>query len=153
SDFEEKLVTSWSVGTWKVDNTAPARVMLWRKTGAATPKLLSTRSLLNTYGYAPSAVAVAQPAMQPGGSTVTPGSMSAVRYLLPLTISVPCGGLQAGGLADATAGSAPASDTNRAVSTPHRASRDPRGRWTCLLIRVPPEKSLCLMGAALYVCL
>ena len=55
-----------------------------------TPKLPSATSLLNTYGYAPSAVAVTQlAAVQPGGSWVTPGWMSASRYVLPLTSRFP----------------------------------------------------------------
>ncbi|MGZ4250579.1 MAG: hypothetical protein ACXVUE_20010 [Solirubrobacteraceae bacterium] len=79
SDFDEKLVTSSRVGTLNLSSMLPLGVIRSRNIGAATPKLGSARSLLNTYGYAPSAVAVAQPVVQPGGSTVTPGCMSASR--------------------------------------------------------------------------
>ena len=89
SDFDEKLVTSWLDGTGRVETSRPAGVYWSSTIGAATPKLESTMSLLNTYGYAPSAVAVAHPVVQPGGSTVTPGWISASRYWLVDTSRLP----------------------------------------------------------------
>lgn len=48
SDLEEKLVTRSSVGTLKRSRTSPVGVTRCSTIGAATPKLESTRSLLNT---------------------------------------------------------------------------------------------------------
>ncbi len=90
SDLDEKLVTSSWVGTSLRPITSPLGVSCHRKIGDVTPKLPSARSLLNTYGYAPSLVAVTQlPAVHPGDSWVTPGWMSASRYVLPLTSRFP----------------------------------------------------------------
>ena len=90
SDLDEKLVTNWSVGTLILPTTSPPGVSCHRRIGEVTPKLPSATSLLNTYGYAPSAVAVTQlAAVQPGGNWVTPGWMSASRYVLPLTSRLP----------------------------------------------------------------
>src|ERR1700759_1378701 len=90
SDLELKLVTSSWVGTSVLPTTSPLGVSCHKKIGEVTPKLESATSLLNTYGYAPSLVAVTQLAgAQPGGSCVTPGSMSASRYVLPLTSRLP----------------------------------------------------------------
>ena len=50
SDFDEKLVTRSRVGTLNLPSIAPSGVTRSRKIGAATPKLGSTMSLLNTYG-------------------------------------------------------------------------------------------------------
>src|ERR1700691_5463363 len=78
SDLEEKLVTRpppgcAASGMRSVLTRGPEGVTWSRNTGEVTPKLPSTRSLLNTPGYEPSLVAVAQPLVQPGGRTVTPG--------------------------------------------------------------------------------
>jgi hypothetical protein len=50
SDLDEKLVTSWFAGTAKVPRGRPDGVSWLRKTREVTPKLASTRSLLNTCG-------------------------------------------------------------------------------------------------------
>ena len=69
SDFEEKLVTRSRVGTLIVPIRCPHGVSSSSEILDVTPKLLSTRALLKTYGYVPSAVAVTQlPALHPGGS-------------------------------------------------------------------------------------
>ena len=78
SDLDEKLVTRPppgcdGSGTRSVLTSRPDGVSWSRNTGEVTPKLASTRSLLNTPGYEPSLVAVAQPLVQPGGRMVTPG--------------------------------------------------------------------------------
>src|SRR5215475_10169648 len=59
SDFELKLVTTWSEGTASVPSVFPSVVMLSRKMGEVMPKLPSGPSLLKTVGYVPSATALA----------------------------------------------------------------------------------------------
>src|SRR6516165_9489655 len=89
SDLEEKLVTRSREGTAIRSITWPHGVSLSRNTLEVTPKLPSTVSLLNTNGYVPSAIARGQRlvlvSVQPGGSTVTPGVMSAGVYTLALS--------------------------------------------------------------------
>jgi hypothetical protein len=60
-------------GTVMLPTTLPAVVISSRLIGAVTPKLGSTRALLNTCGYVPSDDAVAHSLEQPGGKTVWPG--------------------------------------------------------------------------------
>ena len=50
SDLDEKLVTRSWVGTLILPTTSPLGASCHRKIGDVTPKLLSTTSLLNTYG-------------------------------------------------------------------------------------------------------
>jgi hypothetical protein len=69
SDFEEKLVTRSREGTSIRLSTCPHGVSSSRNTGEVTPKLPSTRSLLNTNGYVPSATAGVQALpLQPAGA-------------------------------------------------------------------------------------
>jgi hypothetical protein len=84
SDFDGKLVTSWSLcdgtpccvllATSRELTSVPSAVIWSRKIGEVTPKLGSPASLFQTPGYAPSAVATVQPLVQPGGSSVWPGT-------------------------------------------------------------------------------
>src|ERR1700739_2561856 len=91
SDFELKLVTSWSLGIAKGPITFPFESILSRKIGDVTPKLASGPSLFQTLcessrlGYSPLSIAaphvtatlfeppaisgtVISPATHPGGS-------------------------------------------------------------------------------------
>ncbi len=90
SDFDEKLVTSWSVldvtpacvllGTVIWASGDPEGVSSWRTRGDVTPKLPSTEVLLKTYGYWPPATAVLHGSNvlpHPGGSCVVPATMLA----------------------------------------------------------------------------
>src|SRR5579872_7001038 len=100
SDFDEKLVTSWSfvAGTpfWELFGTSseltsdPDGVTWSRKSGDVTPKLASTVSLFQTNGYEPSAIADPQPLVQPGGRTAPTWTLAGLlSYTLRLTSRFP----------------------------------------------------------------
>src|SRR5262245_47618316 len=80
SDFEEKLVTSWSrpwlavSGTCRVLISLPDGVTWSRNIGDVMPKFASTWSLFHTPGYVPSLFAVTQSLVQPGGRVVRPAA-------------------------------------------------------------------------------
>src|ERR1039458_1840056 len=99
SDLEEKLVTRWSParprcepsGTHSLFTRWPDGVSWSRNAGDVMPKLPSTSALSHTCGNVPPLLAVAQPLVQPGGSTVTPGTRltALASYTEPLTSRFP----------------------------------------------------------------